>query len=59
MIYGTSAQFLQFFGLKSLRDLPTLREFTELSVESEAALAAGLAEDDVAEKAPGEEENKR
>jgi segregation and condensation protein B len=36
LIYGTTAQFLEFFGLASLRDLPTLREFTELTDESKA-----------------------
>ena len=34
MIYGTTPVFLEFFGLNSLRDLPTLREFTDLSDES-------------------------
>jgi segregation and condensation protein B len=34
LIYGTTNHFLEFFGLKSLRDLPTLREFTELTDES-------------------------
>jgi segregation and condensation protein B len=34
LIYGTTTQFLEFFGLKSLKDLPTLREFTELTDES-------------------------
>jgi segregation and condensation protein B len=34
ILYGTTSQFLEFFGLKSLKDLPTLREFTELSDES-------------------------
>lgn len=34
IIYGTTNQFLEFFGLKSLKDLPTLREFTELTDES-------------------------
>ncbi len=34
ILYGTTNQFLEFFGLKSLKDLPTLREFTELSDES-------------------------
>jgi len=34
ILYGTTGQFLEFFGLKSLKDLPTLREFTELSDES-------------------------
>lgn len=34
MLYGTTPVFLEFFGLKSLKDLPTLREFTELSEDS-------------------------
>jgi segregation and condensation protein B len=34
LLYGTTTQFLEFFGLKSLKDLPTLKEFTELSEES-------------------------
>ena len=48
LVYGTTTQFLEFFGLKSLKDLPTLREFTELSDESrrvaEVELAAVLPE---------------
>jgi segregation and condensation protein B len=34
LLYGTTAGFLAFFGLKSLKELPTLREFTELSEDS-------------------------
>jgi segregation and condensation protein B len=34
LLYGTTTHFLEFFGMKSLKDLPTLREFTELSDES-------------------------
>ena len=34
MLYGTSTEFLELFGLKSLRDLPTLKEFAELTPES-------------------------
>jgi segregation and condensation protein B len=48
LLYGTTNQFLEFFGLKSLKDLPTLKEFTELSEESrqvaEAELGAVLPE---------------
>ncbi len=33
LIYGTSKEFLEFFRLPSLLDLPTLREFQELSDE--------------------------
>jgi segregation and condensation protein B len=34
LLYGTTQVFLEFFGLKSLKDLPSLREFTELSDDS-------------------------
>ncbi|HEY6880587.1 MAG TPA: SMC-Scp complex subunit ScpB, partial [Polyangiales bacterium] len=34
MLYGTTVDFLELFGLKNLRDLPTLREFAELTQES-------------------------
>jgi segregation and condensation protein B len=30
ILYGTSQEFLELFGLKSLGDLPSLREFSEL-----------------------------
>lgn len=33
LLYGTSPQFLEFFGLNSLGELPTLREYTELTEE--------------------------
>jgi segregation and condensation protein B len=42
VLYGTTPAFLHFFGLKSLRDLPTLREFTELTAESEAVLSSQM-----------------
>ena len=48
VLYGTTAGFLEFFGLKSLRELPTLREFTELTPESEATLVRELGEDEPA-----------
>ena len=31
LIYGTSREFMEFFGLKDLSDLPSLKEFSELS----------------------------
>ena len=34
LLYGTTPYFLEFFGLGGLRDLPTLKEFTELSDDS-------------------------
>jgi segregation and condensation protein B len=34
MLYGTTQAFLELFSMTSLRDLPTLKEFTELSDDS-------------------------
>jgi len=34
LLYGTTVEFLDFFSLKDLRELPTLREYSELSEES-------------------------
>jgi segregation and condensation protein B len=36
MLYGTSMEFLQYFGLKDLSSLPTLKEFQELEAGEEA-----------------------
>lgn len=33
LLYGTSREFLEFFGLRSLTELPTLKEFNGLSAE--------------------------
>src|SRR5207245_7466350 len=52
LIYGTTKEFLELFGLRDLTQLPTLREFQELSEESrrivedepEPPVAAGLSE---------------
>lgn len=44
LLYGTTSHFLTFFGLKSLKDLPTLREFTELSDESRDVVERELGE---------------
>jgi segregation and condensation protein B len=45
MLYGTTPAFLEFFGLKALGDLPTLREFTELTDESKRTYERELGED--------------
>jgi segregation and condensation protein B len=54
LLYGTSRFFLEFFGLRSLRDLPMLREYTELSEESQASLTARLSQvgESPAERSP-------
>ena len=36
MLYGTTTEFLQYFGLKDLSALPTLKEFQELEAGEEA-----------------------
>jgi len=33
LMYGTSRHFLELFGLRDLKDLPTLKEFTALDLE--------------------------
>ena len=40
ILYGTTREFLEFFNLRDLKDLPTLREFHELSEEHLAQVAA-------------------
>jgi segregation and condensation protein B len=40
IVYGTTPQFLEFFGLKSLAELPTLREFHELDEEHQSRVDA-------------------
>jgi len=36
LVYGTTPQFLEFFGLSALKDLPTLQEFSDLTDEHKA-----------------------
>ena len=53
ILYGTSSGFLEVFGLRSLKELPTLREFVELSeehqllVDQQPPSARGVAEEAV------------
>jgi len=44
LLYGTTTAFLEFFGLKALKDLPSLREFTELSDDSRRVFDREMAE---------------
>ncbi len=44
-LYGTTVKFLEFFGLRNLRDMPDLHEFRELSDDSVATLQAELGDD--------------
>lgn len=45
IIYGTTPYFLEFFGLKSLAELPTLREYHELDEEHQKEVEALGGED--------------
>jgi segregation and condensation protein B len=38
ILYGTTVEFLEFFNLRSLRDMPDLHEFRELTDDSRATL---------------------
>ena len=40
LLYGTTIEFLRVFNLRELTDLPTLREYTELSSEGQALVDA-------------------
>jgi segregation and condensation protein B len=69
ILYGTTGAFLELFGLKSLKDLPTLKEFTELNEDSrrvverelgdelESRLPEGTAEDTEPPESPGPTES--
>lgn len=40
LLYGTTREFLEFFNLRDLKDLPTLREYYDLSEEHKAKVRA-------------------
>ena len=42
MLYGTTKEFLDFFSLGDLRELPTLREYSELTDESRRVMTDRL-----------------
>ena len=48
LMYGTSRHFLEFFGLKDLNDLPTLKEFSALDPELDPDQMLALAQLSVA-----------
>jgi segregation and condensation protein B len=50
LIYGTSKEFLEFFGMRDLSALPTLKEFSELASElPEAGAEVNVVESVVSE----------
>jgi segregation and condensation protein B len=57
MMYGTTPEFLQYFGMKDLSSLPTLKEFQELETAEEVMeeLPAGWADTAAAENVPQDE----
>ena len=46
MLYGTTKEFLDFFSLGDLRELPTLREYSELTPESKRVITDKLGADE-------------
>src|SRR6185436_2750047 len=42
ILYGTTKDFLDFFSLSDLRELPTLREYSELTAESRKVMTDRL-----------------
>jgi segregation and condensation protein B len=58
MLYGTTKDFLDFFSLGDLRELPTLREYSELTDESRQVMSDELgidADDDGTDAAADDE----
>jgi segregation and condensation protein B len=54
-LYGTTKEFLDFFSLSDLRELPTLREYSELTAESRKVMSDRLGIDaDAIPTAPSE-----
>lgn len=49
LIYGTSREFLELFGLQGLADLPTLKEFNDLPPDMLAAMEVPAEEQDSSE----------
>ncbi len=44
LVYGTTPGFLEFFGMSSLKDLPTLQEFSDLTDEHRALFERTIGE---------------
>lgn len=59
LVYGTTREFLEYFGLKNLADLPTLEEFSDAEVQDESEdaplLPLGEGDDGAAETLEAEE----
>jgi segregation and condensation protein B len=65
LMYGTTQDFLQYFGLKDLSELPTLKEFEEVDIpeipevlpEGEESQVADVPQDEEVNKPENAEEN--
>ncbi len=60
MIYGTTRKFLEVFGLDGIKELPSLKEFTELAVTEQEELFkddSPLEEPPASEEAAGEHDD--
>lgn len=56
IMYGTTKEFLQYFGLADLTALPTLKEFTEVAgAEGEGEMTSAEQEEELGSVAPIEE----
>lgn len=55
IMYATTREFLEYFGLRSLKDLPTLKEFQEILEEHEAAVELEAEENDAGPSLQGDE----
>jgi segregation and condensation protein B len=57
MLYGTTKEFLDFFSLGDLRELPTLREYSELTDESRRVMSdrLGIGLDETARASDGDD----
>jgi segregation and condensation protein B len=53
MMYGTTTDFLQYFGLKDLSNLPTLKEFQELEAGEEIMEEAPIQDQEGADGSEG------
>lgn len=57
IMYGTSRKFLEYFGLKSVADLPSLEEFKEKDLEIEGTQLPDLSQTDLPFEQKNQAEN--
>lgn len=52
ILYATTKEFLQYFGLRDISDLPTLKEFTELMAEEVSPTEGSEMQEEMVLEAP-------